>query len=424
MKQTLLVIPPEVNGIPVFGCGWLLGIWLLWGSGYFLWLLRKQGWNRDTASYLPMLGIGALAIFWLLPLLEGSAPEGLAIRGYGAMFLLAIVAGVTLTLRMARSAGVHPDVILSMSFWCFVFGIIGARLFFVIQYWSEFYNPLQSTKWTTVLAKILNFTEGGLVVYGSLVGAMLSYMVVMHRRRLPKLATLDLFVPGLAIGLAFGRIGCLLNGCCWGGVCEDSALCIHFPRGAPSYMEQLHNGELLGIALGDDPDNPNDSTKTVAAMSPNSLARKKGIVVGDQVTPLLRLSAHQLHTELPPEQVAITLVRDPQPEANWTIKELPPTSLGVIPTQIYSSINAALICLLAWAWYPARKRDGELLAGMLTLYPISRFLLEIIRNDEPGRWGTELTIAQWVSILMLTAAAILWTIILRGPARRMLPAKK
>ena len=70
MKQTLLVIPHEILGIPVFGHGWLLALWLLWGIGYVLWLVRKQGWNRDTASYLPMLVIGGAAILWLLPWLE------------------------------------------------------------------------------------------------------------------------------------------------------------------------------------------------------------------------------------------------------------------------------------------------------------------------------------------------------------------
>ncbi|MCP3694446.1 MAG: diacylglyceryl transferase, partial [Planctomycetaceae bacterium] len=53
MKQTLLTIPHEILGIPVFGAGWLLMIWLLWGAGTVTWLGRRQGWNRDTLSYLP-----------------------------------------------------------------------------------------------------------------------------------------------------------------------------------------------------------------------------------------------------------------------------------------------------------------------------------------------------------------------------------
>jgi phosphatidylglycerol:prolipoprotein diacylglycerol transferase len=424
MKQTLFVIPHELNGIPVFGLGWLLAIWLVGSTGYLLWLWRRQGWNQDTASFLPTMLVGGAAILWLLPWLEASTADGglqgLAIRGYGMMFLLAVVTGVGITLLMARRAGIHPDVIFSMSFWCFVFGIIGARMFFVIQYWHQFYNPLQPPDFMTLVSRILKFTEGGLVVYGSLIGAMLAYLLVLHRRQLPKLATLDLFVPGLAIGLAFGRLGCLLNGCCWGGICEDVDAGIHFPAGAPAYMAQLHSGQLLGIEL--EP-TEGEFVGSVSSVKPGSLADSKGVTVGDRITQLTSLSSHQLREmSTSPTRIAVTLRRDQKSEILWKLDQLPSSSLGVVPTQVLSSINAALICLLAWSWYPARRRDGELVAGMFTVYPVTRFLLEIIRSDEPGRWGTALTMSQWVSVLMLLVAVVLWARILSRPPQKALPA--
>ena len=424
MKQTLFVIPHELNGIPVFGMGWLLALWLVGSTGYLFWLWRRQGWNQDTASYLPTMLVGGAAILWLLPWLEASTGDGgvqgLAIRGYGMMFLLAVVTGVGITLLMARRAGIHPDVIFSMSFWCFVFGIIGARMFFVIQYWHEFYNPLQPPDVITLVSRILKFTEGGLVVYGSLIGAMLAYLIVLHRRQLPKLATLDLFVPGLAIGLAFGRLGCLLNGCCWGGICEDADAGIHFPAGAPAYMAQLHSGQLLGIELKPTEE---EFIRSVSSVKPGSLADNKGVAVGDRITQLTSLSSHQIREmSTSPTRIAVTLQREQKPELLWKLDQLPPSSLGVVPTQVLSSINAALICLLAWSWYPARRRDGELVAGMFTVYPVTRFLLEIIRSDEPGRWGTALTMSQWVSVLMLLVAVVLWARILSRPPQKALPA--
>jgi phosphatidylglycerol:prolipoprotein diacylglycerol transferase len=123
-----------------------------------------------------------------------------------------------------------------------------------------------------------------------------------------------------------------------------------------------------------------------------------------------------------PTRIAVTLRRDQKPEVHWTLNQLPRSSLGVVPTQVLSSLNATLICLLAWAWYPARRRDGELVAGMFTIYPVTRFLLEIVRSDEPGRWGTALTMAQWVSLLMLVVAVVLWARILSRPPHRALPA--
>ncbi|MDE0734525.1 MAG: prolipoprotein diacylglyceryl transferase [Pirellulaceae bacterium] len=424
MKQTLLVIPHELLGIPVFGCGWLLITWLLWGTGTVAWLGRRQGWNRDTLSYLPMIAFGAAAITWLLPWLEATDaqgnPLGLAIRGYGVMFLIAVISGVGLTQQLARRAGLHPDIIFSMSFWSFVLGIIGARLFFVVQYWHDYYDPLHPPAWTTLISSVLKFTEGGLVVYGSLIGAMLAFLLIMQRHRLPKLATLDIFVPGLAIGLAFGRLGCLLNGCCWGGICEDDFSCIHFPRGAPAYMEQLNNGRLLGMEVSRE---ETQSTRTVSGVVPGSLAAQKGIVVGDQIHRLDSLSGEQLRSPARSDtRIAVTLARHQKAVVHWTLNQLPEKSLGVVPTQLFSSINAALIALLAWSWYPARRRDGELVAGMFTVYPLTRFLLEIIRSDEPGRWGTGLTIAQWVSILILIVAGLLWVRILSRPAQLALPA--
>ena len=58
---------------------------------------------------------------------------------------------------------------------------------------------------------------------------------------------------------------------------------------------------------------------------------------------------------------------------------------------------------LLWAYFPFRRRDGELIALLLTIHPITRFLLEIIRTDEPAVFGTGLSISQNISILLLAA---------------------
>ena len=60
----------------------------------------------------------------------------------------------------------------------------------------------------------------------------------------------------------------------------------------------------------------------------------------------------------------------------------PRRSHPVHPTQIYSTINALLICLFLLTYDPFRRRDGELWAWMMTIYPLARFLEEMIRNDE------------------------------------------
>ncbi len=68
--------------------------------------------------------------------------------------------------------------------------------------------------------------------------------------------------------------------------------------------------------------------------------------------------------------------------------ELPSRSQPVYPAQILSSINAALICLFLWAYYPLRRRDGEVFALLITIYPVIRILDEMIRTDESSVLST------------------------------------
>ena len=76
---------------------------------------------------------------------------------------------------------------------------------------------------------------------------------------------------------------------------------------------------------------------------------------------------------------------------------------------------------LLWAVYPFRPRDGFVIALLLTLYPLTRFLEEVIRSDEPGRFGTGLTIAQLVSLGLAVAVIPLWIYLWRQPATLALP---
>ena len=101
-----------------------------------------------------------------------------------------------------------------MAFWLFIGGMIGGRAFYVIEYWHE---RFRTDSFRETLLRVLNFPEGGLVVYGALFGGVIGGAVVHSQARLPALATFDLIAPSMAIGLALGRIGCFLNGCCYGG---------------------------------------------------------------------------------------------------------------------------------------------------------------------------------------------------------------
>jgi phosphatidylglycerol---prolipoprotein diacylglyceryl transferase len=361
-------------------------------------------------SYVPVLLVFGAVIAFVLPLLEKNFPDGgLPIRGYGVMLLIAVVAGVTLAARQAARMGLNPDIIYSFAFWVFVAGIVGARAFFVIQYWEQF--PRETTLAT--IGAILNVTEGGLVVYGSLIGAMLAGVVFLYVHKLPVLAIADLIAPSLLLGLAFGRIGCLLNGCCYGGLCDTPSLGLRFPATSPVYERQLAQGELYGFRLAEDA--PADRPR-IAAVLPGTPAEAAGLQPGMTVLAIngypAKTVAHAARALL---EANPTMVIETDQGATIFLTALPSRSLPVHATQIYASINAALMCLLLWSYYPFRRRDGEVFAAMLLLYPFTRILLEAIRVDEGGKFGTGLTISQIISLALIAASIALWAYILRQP---------
>jgi phosphatidylglycerol---prolipoprotein diacylglyceryl transferase len=417
MLQTLFYIPHELGGQPVFGKGWLLVLWCLAAVGLLIWHVRRHGWTAETFSYIPVLVLVGAAIVYVLPHLEEQPPvgppQGLPIRGFGVMVLLGVVAGLGLATRQARRMGVDPEVVFSLSFAIFVGGIIGARTFYVIQDWPKFQGE---TLWETVLA-ILNLTQGGIVVYGSLFGGAVGGYWYLRRHRLPVLALADLMAPSLLIGLALGRLGCMLNGCCFGGLCEQG---IAFPDGSPPYNHQRSLGQLHGFLLAADPRTGAPVVQTVASGTP---AHAAGLTAGAVVraidgrpVPHLREACDYL--EKAPPDVSLETDRG---TVSIVLGAYPDHSLRVHPTQLYAAIDAALLCLVLWALYPFRRRDGEVLAWMLTLYAPVRIVEEMLRTDEPGRFHTRLSISQWISLLMLVAVVAFWAWLVRQPRSSRLP---
>ena len=244
MCSELFRIPMQLGGVNLFGFGVLLVLWL-GGAGVWLYYQRRAGMPAaDAWGFAPAVGVVAV----LIAVLPSMFPLGVPIRGYGVMLLLASVSGIALAVHRAQQNRLHPDVIFSLAIWLFVSGILGARVFFIVEYWETRFAPLPLNQ---ALLEMLMFTEGGLVVYGSLIGASIAFVAYCRRHRLPVLAMADILAPSLVIGLALGRVGCLLNGCCYGGPC-DKPWAVSFPIGSPAYQEQLISGDVQGVLLLED----------------------------------------------------------------------------------------------------------------------------------------------------------------------------
>jgi phosphatidylglycerol---prolipoprotein diacylglyceryl transferase len=431
VRQTLFFIPVEVGGTPLIGFGILLAVWAIGSLAILGWLVRRQGFNADTRSYIPVLALMGAAVAFLLPNLaiesgfdaNGDVTYGVPIRGYGVMLLLAVSSGVALGVYRGQKRGIPADTMLSLAFWLFLSGIVGARAFFVIEYWNK-YNK---GSLIDSLKAIVSINEGGLVVYGSLIGAGIATILFVRKHHLNGLVLGDALAPAMVLGAGIGRIGCLLNGCCFGGTC-DVPWAVTFPIGSPPYRHQVDKNILdtYGITFGSDP----SAAPTIAAIEPGSVADRAGLNAGET---LERINGHPAEDQLKSVEaarnallgsfyengkIAVTTSENPTSPHVLQLPSSAPRSQPVHPAQIYSAIDAILLCLFLLAYDPLRRHDGELVAWMLTLHPISRFMLEIVRIDEGAVFGTGLSISQNVSILLLAVAAVLWCYLLtRDPSR-------
>jgi phosphatidylglycerol:prolipoprotein diacylglycerol transferase len=417
MCQTLFHIPNEVLGLPVFGFGLALAIWTFFSVVFLLFMFRRHGVNSETLGYLPLLIVFGFVLGWILPSISDEA--GLPIRGYGVMLLLAISSAVALVLFLAwRRWKLPVDLLVSIMLWAIIPGILCARLFYVIEYWPEF----QRESFRDTLLSAINLTQGGLVVYGSVLGGMAGAIFYMVWKKIPVLATFDLFAPGMMLGLAIGRIGCFLNGCCFGGPAEVP-WAVTFPPRSLVHVHQLEHGlaDVHGIRFDTEQTEPviaeiaPDSGGAAAKLRPGMEIEQVGSrpVATRQEAAWALLNAPQMReTPLIPVYVA------EDPEVPFMVRPTGSAPVPVHPTQLYSSLNAAMICLILLVGMKFLRRDGQIFALFLTIYPVTRFLLEMIRTDEDSFLGTGMTVSQNVSVLLLIIAAILWAYTLWKPTGR------
>jgi phosphatidylglycerol:prolipoprotein diacylglycerol transferase len=324
---------------------------------------------------------------------------------------------VGLGYRQAKQIGWSLDRLLSLTFATVVGGIVGARIFFVVQKWSE----LPGDTLVERLYEALKFTEGGLVVYGSIIGALVTIGVWGWWRGYGLFAVADFVVPVFLLGLAFGRIGCLLNGCCYGGICEAPLPKVTFPRGSLPYMDQLNSGELLGVRIAKSAGSAGQNS--VVEVRPGSWADKQGLRPGQQWG--------EMRADLFPPAKGDDPAGPPQVSAQIEIdqrslgltNELPGRSLPTHPSQIYAAVNAALLSGFLFCLWPNVRRDGIVFGLGWAMYGVSRMIEEWIRIDEAGQFGTSLSIAQWISLGGIVAGlAILAIQLQKPPGRRLMPA--
>lgn len=374
---------------------------------------------------------------------------GLQVKTYGFFLTVGFLSAVWLAMRRAQRVHADPDRILDISFIALLFGVGGARIFYVIHYWDTGFayqaNPLLA---------IIDIRQGGLEFLGGLLGAILATLIYLKWKGLSNRMYLDILAPGAMWGLAFGRLGCFFNGCCFGGLCALSGSdvpkypwAVQFPYGSNAHIHQWEERQvtvpaelvvtrglgsnLLPAATLDTPIEKIERTRREVERIEQALAKAKENQADEQAVKKMTAQLASAREQDKATRQALNLdelawnMKFPSrenPQRSISQSELQQLaeeckSLPVHPTQLYASINGFILSGLLSAVFYVRRRHGVVIGLLIVLYPISRLLEELIRTDNPhDAFG--LTISQFVSLgMFLVGALYLYLLYTKMPLR-------
>jgi phosphatidylglycerol:prolipoprotein diacylglycerol transferase len=301
------------------------------------------------------------------------------VKGYGTMMVIGFLMASFVMQRLSKRAGLDPLIITNAALYSLIAGVIGARIFFVLHHHKEFKGEF---------LKVFEIWNGGLEFLGGVILAIAFLFVYLKRAKVPIRRTLDIMAIGLMLALAFGRMGCVLNGCCWGKPTE-LPWGIEFPYGSFAYTSQINANPARG-----------------------------------RETPHLDIPHQEYcyHSEFDdtwyPKPIEELTDAQREDVTHGAYKCLP-----VHPSQAYASLSAMLISgILYGLWRRSRTKPGTLFGRpgmgfgfMFILYGLARFLLELTRDDNPFEWAF-LTVSQIIGLGMMAAGAILMVVFARQKA--------
>jgi phosphatidylglycerol:prolipoprotein diacylglycerol transferase len=310
------------------------------------------------------------------------------LKSYGLMMVIGFLAAVFLIRHLSRNITPDPQLITNAALYSLIGGVVGARLFYVIHYFEHFKEDPVS---------VFSIWHGGLELLGGVILAITIIFFYLLRHKLPVRHYLDVLAIGLMLALVFGRIGCFLNGDCFGK-----------PTELP-----------WGIRF------PYDSFVCRSQVSPN-LQRNRP-------DPQLELPVdfYGYFDEQDRWYSGLKPYKELSPELKNSVDKGPFRCLPVHPTQLYSSANALFLCLILYLFW-RRSRNAEssknpkklfakpgcTFALMFMLYGITRFLIEFLRDDNPfehGWWAIYKggTVSQNLGIYLLIFGLVLMLIFQR-----------
>jgi phosphatidylglycerol:prolipoprotein diacylglycerol transferase len=274
------------------------------------------------------------------------------VHTYGALYVSGLLVGMFVAYRQAKLGNKYHNDILDFGFWALVGALSGARVLFIIvearHYFVE--EPFTEIPGLGIsIPSVLALWKGGFVFWGGAVGGVIALIIFCKKRNIPLGELADLCAPGLALGHAVGRIGCIAGGCCYGyasyhldqagKVVADAPFAIAFPEGSIAHYSLLHQAK--GQTL--------------------ELMEKLG------------------------------------------------TTLPLFPVQALESIGNVLIFFALMFLIPMKRAHGQITLIYFILYSIMRSISEVFRGDSARGFVIEdvLSTSQFISLIMSTAALIM-----------------
>lgn len=173
------------------------------------------------------------------------------LHSYGVLLALAFITGILIAIKRGEKEEIDPNIIMNLSVVIIIASLIGSRFLYVIYHLDEFrgryldiINPVQSDG---------NFGIAGLTMLGGIIAAILTVLIYARIKKIPFLKIADILSPSVAIGIGITRIGCFLNGCCfgeptsmpWGIIFNPDG-----PAGSHFYNTHIHPAQLYSSAGG------------------------------------------------------------------------------------------------------------------------------------------------------------------------------
>jgi phosphatidylglycerol:prolipoprotein diacylglycerol transferase len=311
-----------------------------------------------------------------------------SVKSYGLMIVIGIIATIFVLRRLSGRIGapqVNKDKITNGALYALIAGVIGSRIFYVIHHFDSFRGNLMS---------VFAIWQGGLELLGGIIPAIIIVLAYLFYLKVPVRRYLDIIAISLMLTLAFGRIGCFLNGCCFGKP-GSVPWAVRFPYGSLPYQSQVfpdlaRNREKPHLVLPDEYYGSLDADGKWVQARPEM----------------------KYHEYLKPRELLT-------PAEVTAVTSGPYRCLPVHPTQLYESFNGFLIFIILYLFwrYAGYGKDGKMpnvqggkpgctFALMFILYGPARIIVEFLRDDNPFEIDG-LTISQLISIGLIVLGVVL-----------------